>query len=116
MGRCSMTDLRVYLRDLDQLRGRPRVWVVATHARMQAIELQTMIGYLDTIGRRLDSIDVQATSGLPSTGAYAYLYDLGDPDRLRAASADSYQVPSSAVDAGVARWGCYGTQSPLRRF
>jgi hypothetical protein len=112
LGRCSMTDLRVYLQDLDRLRGRPRVWVVGTHARMWALELRTIVGYLDTIGRRLDSIEVPATSNLPSTGAYAYLYDLEDRDRLRAASADSDHVPSLTVDEGVARWGCYGTQSP----
>ncbi len=75
MGQCSMTDLRVYLEDLDRFRGRPRVWVVATHARLQAVELQTITGYLDTTGRRLDAIEVPATSGRPSTGAYAYLYD-----------------------------------------
>jgi hypothetical protein len=116
IGRCSMTDLRVYLQDLDLLRGRPRVWVVATHARMQAIELQTITGYLDGIGRRLDAIEVRATSGRPSTGAYAYLYDLSDVDRLRASSADSHPVPAATADEGVARWGCYGTQAPLRRF
>jgi hypothetical protein len=115
LGRCSFTDMRVYLRDVDQFRGRSRVWVVATHARMEAAELKTITGYLDTIGRRLDSIEVRSTSSLASTSAYAFLYDLGDRDRLRASSSDSYPVPASAADEGFARWGCYGTQSALRR-
>jgi len=114
LGRCSFTDMRVYLRDVDQFRGRSRVWVVATHARMEAAELKTITGYLDAIGRRLDSIEVRSTSNLASTGAYAYLYDLSDRDRLRASSSDSYPVPASAADEGFARWGCYGTQSALK--
>ena len=116
LGRCSFTDMRVYLQDLDRFRGRPRVWIVATHARLEAIELRTMTGYLDLIGRRLDSIEVRGTSMLLSTGAYAYLYDLSDGDRLRASSSESYPVPVLPADEGVARWGCYGTQSPLGRF
>jgi hypothetical protein len=116
IGRCSMTDLRVYLQDVDQFRGRPRVWVVATHARMRALELQTMTGYLDTIGRRLDSIEVPATSGFPSMAAHAYLYDLSDAGRLRTSSSDSHPVPTTPTSDLLARWGCYGTQSPLRRF
>ena len=114
MGRCSITDMRVYLQDLDRFRGQPRVWIVATHARLEAAELQTMIGYLDSIGRRLDSIEVRATSNRRSTDAYAYLYDLSDGDRLRASSADAHPVPVTPADEGAARWGCYGTQSPLQ--
>jgi hypothetical protein len=116
LGRCSVTDPRVYLRDLDRFRGRPRVWIVATHARLGATELLTMIGYLDSIGRRLDSMEVRATSDLPSNGAYAFLYDLSDEKRLRASSADVYPVPAPSEDEGFRQWGCYGTQSTLGRF
>jgi hypothetical protein len=72
-------------------------------------------GYLDAIGRRLDSVEVRSTSNLESAGAYAYLYDLSDRDRLRAWSCDSYPVPAAPVDEGFARLGCYGTQSALGR-
>jgi hypothetical protein len=113
LGRCSFTDMRVYLRDMDQFRGRPRVWIVATHARMEAAELKAITGYLDAIGRRVDAIEVRSTSNMASTGAYAYLYDLSDPNRLGASSSDGYPVPGSAADEGFARWGCYGTQSAL---
>jgi len=116
LGRCSFTDTRAYLRDLDRFRGRPRVWIVATHTRLDATELETMIGYLDSIGGRLDQIEVRATSNLTSAAARAYLYDLSDKDRLRVTSSDDYPVPAASLDEGIARWGCYGTQSPLGRF
>ena len=32
LGRCAREDPRVYLRELDAFRGRPRVWLVVTHA------------------------------------------------------------------------------------
>jgi hypothetical protein len=116
LGRCSVTDLRVYLRELDRFRGRPRVWIVATHARIGATELLQMIGYLDLVGRRLDSIEVRATLNVPSIAAYAYLYDLSDQNRLRASSADLYPVPAQPPEEGLEKWGCYGTQSTLGRF
>ncbi len=112
-GQCSFSDMRVYLRDLDRFRGRPRVWIVATHTRLDATELETMIGYLDSIGRRLDWIEVRATSNLTSAAAHAYLYDLSDKARLRVTSSDDYPVPAVSPDEGIARWGCYGTQSPI---
>ncbi len=116
LGRCSVADLRVYLQDLDRFRGRTRVWIVATHARIGAVELQTMIGYLDSIGRRLEYFEEHATLDVPSIAAYAYLYDLSDRTRLGASSADLYPVPTLLGDEGLAQWGCYGTQSTLGRF
>lgn len=116
LGRCSVTDLRVYLQDLDRFRGRARVWIVATHARLGAVELQTMIRYLNAIGRRLEYFEERATLDVPSIAAYAYLYDLSDPSRLRAASAEAFPLPTLPADEGLAQWGCYGTQSTLGRF
>jgi len=110
-GVCSVTDFRRYLRDLDQFRGHPRVWIVGTHARLGATELLTMFRYLDAIGRRIDTIEERATSNLPSNGAYAVLYDLSDRGRLSAAAAEGFPIPDVPIDEGTARWGCYGAQS-----
>ena len=115
LGRCSVTDPRVYLRDLDRVRGKSRVWIVATHARLGATELLLMLGYLDTIGRRVESIEVPATLNLPSIAAYGLLYDLSDEARLSKTSAEIYPVHAPPVDAEFAEWGCYGTQSALGR-
>ena len=115
LGRCSVTDPRVYLRDLDRLRGKSRVWIVATHARLGASELLLMLGYLDTIGRRVESIEAPATLNLPSIAAYGFLYDLSEKGRLAKTRAETYPVGAPQVDAEFAEWGCYGTQSALGR-
>lgn len=113
VGRCSMTNPRAYLREVDRFRGRPRVWILASHLIRNTGELQTLTGYLDVIGRRVDTLIVPATTGLPAQAAYLYLYDLNDPDRLRAASADTFPVPAVKLDESMAQWGCYGTQTPV---
>jgi hypothetical protein len=109
LGRCSVTDLRGYLRDLDAFRGRARVWVVSTHARLAGDEFRMMVAYLDAIGRRVQVFEEQATSQLASHAAYGLLYDLSDASRLALASADSYPTPPVRIDPAFARWGCYGT-------
>jgi len=114
IGRCSVTDPRQYLQDLDRFRGRARVWIVATHARFGGGELAIMFRYLDSIGRRLETIEERATSNAPPDGAFAVLYDLADRTRLGAATAETFPVPDGEVDAGLTKWGCYGTQSASR--
>lgn len=111
LGRCSVTDQRAYLRDLDAFRGRSRLWLVSTHARLAADEFRTMVGYLDSIGRRVQAFEQQATSRVASQAAYGLLYDLSDAGRLASATADTYPVPPVPVDPAFARWGCYGTQA-----
>ncbi len=113
VGRCSVVDPRAYLRELDRFRGRPRVWVVATHLMRGPDELQTLIGYLDAIGRRLDSIVVPASTSAPTQAAYALLYDLSDPGRLATSSSDTYPVSAPPRDDVATRWMCYGTLSPF---
>jgi hypothetical protein len=113
IGRCSIANPREYLRDVDRFRGRPRVWILASHLIRETGELQTLTGYLDVIGRRVDTMIVPATTGLPAQAAHLYLYDLSDPDRLRAAAADTFPVPAVKLDESMAQWGCYGTQTPV---
>jgi len=113
IGRCSIANPREYLREVDHFRGRPRVWILASHLLRNTGELQTLTDYLDAIGRRGDSIIVPATTGIPAQAAYLFLYDLSAPDRLRAAAADTFPVPAVKLDASMAQWGCYGTQTPV---
>lgn len=111
LGRCSTSDVREYLRDVDRFRGRPRVWIVATHARRDASELRAIVDYLDAIGRRLDTVEQPASSGRASNGAYGFLYDLSDPARLDLWSAATHAVAPLPADPGTERWACYGTLS-----
>jgi hypothetical protein len=68
------------LKDLDEFRGRRRLWVVfgPTHN----VELRAAKWYLDTIGHR---VDCQS-----SYSAAVYLYDLSDALRLRSAKAEDF--------------------------
>jgi uncharacterized membrane protein len=71
VGRYHGTQLDRYLTDLGLLRGRPRVWVLSSHAddeREVTFLTRDVPRYLDSIGRRLEEAD--------ATGARAYLYDL----------------------------------------
>ena len=55
LGRCAREDPRVYLRELDAFRGRPRVWLVVTHA--VPAETTAIRSYLDRIGTRRTSFE-----------------------------------------------------------
>ena len=108
VGSCARHEPRVYLRELDRFREHRRAWAVFSHSLQNGREIRLMTGYLDRIGRRLDM--VPATDSPLGAGAYAFLYDLSDPDRLAAASAETFRVPSDAPDTS---WLCYGTMTPL---
>lgn len=87
-GGCHRDEPRAYLAELDFLRGSPRAWFVMSHPVTEEIRL--MLGYLDALGTRRDSI---VTRPLRSrqTPAAAWLYDLSSP---ATASAASWPVPS----------------------
>jgi hypothetical protein len=61
-----------YRKDLDRLRGRGRVWVLFSHVsrggRGKGVNVESMVGYLETIGKRRDQVRY--------SGAFAYLFDL----------------------------------------
>ncbi|MBT9316598.1 glycosyltransferase family 39 protein [Leptothoe spongobia] len=61
-----------YLRDLDQLRGNPRVWVLFSHASIDE-ENDLVLGYLNCLGKLSDSYQ--------DIGAFVNLYDLSEENR-----------------------------------
>jgi 4-amino-4-deoxy-L-arabinose transferase-like glycosyltransferase len=89
LGRCG--DPRTLLSDLDQFRGRARVWVILSHVVGPFKPREAILGYLDTIGVRRDSIVTLDRGRRPSSSAY--LYDLSDPLRLGGVSAETYTLP-----------------------
>jgi hypothetical protein len=115
MGRCSVGNPRGYLRQLDQLRGRDRVWIVGSHAVRQGGELIVMLAYLNTIGRRVDAMPIPGTTGRTVEAAYLYLYDLSDPERLRAATSEDFPIPEGSASAPPGPFACYGVSLPDKR-
>jgi hypothetical protein len=95
IGGCPRDGVRGLLRDLDQFRGRPRLWLIVSHAIGPSRERETMLSYLDAIGIRRDGISVGDSRLSPS----AHLYDLSEPDRLRASSAETQTLPARLVGA-----------------
>jgi hypothetical protein len=96
-GLCHRGEPRRYLEELDRFRGRPRVWVVFSHAVPGLAEQPTIRDYLASIGRRVETIE--------APGASAELYDLSDPARLQTAAAATAPVSAAKPDA-VSRFGC----------
>jgi hypothetical protein len=110
IGRCSLSDRRDYLRQVDRFRGQPRLWIIGTH--LSAVERSLTVGYLEAIGRRIESIFVAAVGAPLRFSAYARLYDLSDPRRLGRSSAATYRFQEVPLDAEVKRWGCFGPALP----
>ena len=103
LGHCARGEPSKYLRELDEFRGRRRVWSLFTHATVEGAELTLLRGYLDRAGRRLDTFEFPAAGEHAGMGAHAYLHDLG------AAGPPETLVPP-AVD--LWRLACYGTMTP----
>jgi hypothetical protein len=82
------------------------VWIIGTH--LSAVERALTVGYLEEIGRRIESVFV-APSGAPLRfAAYARLYDLSDPRRLVRSSAATHKIQEVPLDEAAKRWGCFG--------
>jgi hypothetical protein len=89
LGACDRTDTRAYLRDFDRFRGHSRVWVLAKNGPAVRVPHEAIHRYLNTIGVLRDSRIVHSGVTDPVT---LELYDLSDPARLRAASAETIAV------------------------
>jgi hypothetical protein len=90
-GSCNRGDTRAYYRELDEFRGRARVWFLWTHALPRYREPDAIRAYLETIGREVMRFDDDPED--LEGGAQAVLYDLSDPSLLARATAESHDVP-----------------------
>lgn len=84
---------RDYLREADALRGSARAWFF--WVRLGRDEPAWIRDYLSTVGRELDRIE---SRDFTATGAV--LYDLSDPTRLDAASAETFPTPEGSGPGG----------------
>jgi hypothetical protein len=99
-GVCEQTDTRAYIEDVDRYRGARRLWVVSGSTRPFRVARASVLKYLNTIGVKKDSLELPS---LTMTAVSVELYDLSDPARLQAASAESFPVPPMPNDP---RPGC----------
>lgn len=88
-GICDRNDARPFVRDVDRYRGVERLWVFSTGVRPLRVARESIRSYLGTIGTRRDSLFVPSLTLGPVA---LELYDLSDPNRLRAAQAESFPV------------------------
>lgn len=88
-GACDEREVRPFLADVDRFRGKARLWVIASSVPEFRHPRNEIARYLRTIGVARDSIAVPSpVSKLAPVGAD--LYDLSDPERLRAATVSSF--------------------------
>ena len=109
---CNREDTRAYIRDVDRYRGVRRLWVLSARVRPFRAAYAAVRQYLGTIGVRRDSLSRRS---LNFAQVSLDLYDLTDPARLAAASAETFPVPPMPTDP---RPGCrpWARPSPLDDF
>jgi hypothetical protein len=107
---CDRADPRDLLRQVDVERGRARVWVLFAHGSgpFGFDERGMLLDYLGTIGRRLDDFHAPAEDASLNR-AEAALFDLSDPTRLAAITAERFPIQDVPPPQ---TWTCYGTMSP----
>jgi hypothetical protein len=110
-GECNRAKPRSYLRQLDVVRGRSRVWILLAHGsgRFRFDERKLITDYLNTIGTQLDRFyaPLEDTS---TNRAEVFLYDLSDTQKLAKSSAGRYKIDNPFPPV---LWACYSTMSPL---
>jgi hypothetical protein len=99
-GVCDENETRAYIQDADRYRGVPRLWVLSGSGRPLRPVHAAVRSYLSTIGVKRDSVSFPS---LTLGSVSIELYDLSDPTRLRATTADVFPVPPMPTDP---RPGC----------
>jgi len=106
-GECHREEPRAYFREVDQLRGHPRVWFFYTHSAVGYREPEGIRSYFETIGTEHERITSPSVADAQCY-AVALLYDLSDTTRLAASKWDTY--PVSDTRTGGLRILCDGTR------
>jgi hypothetical protein len=101
-GVCDENEPRSYTKDVDRYRGVRRLSVLSGSGRPLRPIHAAVRYYLGTIGVKTDSLSLPS---LTLGSVSIELYDLSDPTRLRAATADSFPRPPMPADP---RPGCRG--------
>jgi hypothetical protein len=89
---CDENETRAYIKDVDRYRGVPRLWVLSGSGRPLRPVHAAVRSYLSTIGVKRDPVSFPS---LTLGSVSIELYDLSDPTRLRATTADFPGAPGA---------------------
>jgi hypothetical protein len=109
LGTCHGANGRAALRELDDLRGRARMWFVTSR---NAVDPEYLLEYLDAVGTRLQTgISGPAKDG-NRNATFVYLYDLSDSRRSESVSAETFTLRENLRRNEPYPWTCYGVFTP----
>ena len=102
---------RPYLRELDKLRGRSRVWIVMARYDVEPAVFEQ---YLDAIGVRKASMFVKTSTTEPGYwgSTFVYLYDLSASPKAASVSVETFPLPEELSGARSFARSCYGVFTP----
>jgi hypothetical protein len=93
---CERSETRPYLRDVDRFRGVARFWFLSWSGGTYGTPRSVLQRYLGAIGAKRDSLRLKS---LGRTSTDIDLYDLSDPTRLTAATAETFPAPPIPANA-----------------
>jgi hypothetical protein len=110
LGGCHRGDTRAYLEDVDLFRGRPRLWVVFSHAQPRLGERESLLAYLDHLGTRRLELRALPHGRMFGWPAEAFLYDLTGAEHSSLSAASFPITPAPSPIDG--RLTCRGPANP----
>ncbi len=110
IGECSRATPRSYLKQLDALRGRPRVWILIAHDLPRFGEGPLILEYLNSIGRPLRRTDFRFHGS--RSAVILATYDLSEPDKVSPITSEGFPVPDPPRES-LTGLPCEGTMGRL---
>jgi hypothetical protein len=96
IGNCRTDDPRQYFREIDQLRGSKRAWIVIGHPFWLYHERENLLRYLDAIGVRGSTFALAPRRWIEPENLFhpveVWEYDLSDPVRASSISAETFPL------------------------
>jgi hypothetical protein len=108
IGSCRTDDPRQYFREIDQLRGSKRAWIVIGHPFANYHERENLLAYLDAIGVRTSRFALAPRRWIEPDNLFhpveVWEYDLGDSVLASGISAETF--PLLLPEGGLSGYPC----------
>ena len=96
IGSCRTDDPRQYFREIDQLRGSKRAWIIIGHPFVSYHERENLLAYLDAIGVRRSTFALAPRRWIDPENLFhpveVWEYDLGSPFSASGISAETFPL------------------------